>query len=658
MTVSQNLIDNVNDIKTTLNEISVYNLDVKTAIELYYELAKKVNEVINELSRFEGVVSDEVIKQNEKLIYLLGEGLKVQVGLKIDELIKNGTIQDLINNKIFNELNSKIDNFKQEVNEQFNTIAINFKSTVEQENVKLGDELLTTTGWTSDGWTGSFATGFTHTTGTLPLKYNLGNIQGKMLKVEFTLTNVSGGSGAITSYNDFSLSIGGTPTFEVYEGSFDEHTFSYGLVALTNDDLIITPRNEWVGTIKNISVKEIVGGLESTLKIKDSDNNVSFEITNTKKELNNVFIGQEVGKKNIRGNKNVAIGGNSLKNNTTGFWNTAIGYGTLEQNLIGTRNVAIGLYAMRENLYGDRNVALGTYALHRNTEGRNNIALGADTLWNNTTGNNNIGISNCALDHNTTGTGNISLGYYSLYNNTTGNANIGIGVYSLNANTTGRHNTAIGEMAMYKNTTGIYNIAFGTNSLQQNTTGEYNIAIGNDSIKNKTVGDSNIGIGRSSMLGITSGTGNVSVGVNSCGASGNGKINRNVCLGVTSGAKLQNGASKNILIGGSCGGNITTGSNNIIIGDSINPPSETTSNYLSIANLLYGDLSNMRIGLGVQSPQALVHLRGGSATTPAIIINQGTLTNTPVANSLEYNGNRLFLTTSSGERKEIAFRGE
>lgn len=135
MSVSKQLIDNVNKIKTTLNEISVYNLDVKTAIELYYELAKKVNEVINELSRFEGVVSDEVIKQNEKLIYLLGEGLKVQVCLKIDELITNGTIQDLINNKIFNDLNNKIDTFKQEVNEQFNTIT-NEKATKSEVDVE------------------------------------------------------------------------------------------------------------------------------------------------------------------------------------------------------------------------------------------------------------------------------------------------------------------------------------------------------------------------------------------------------------------------------------------------------------------------------------------------------------------------------------------
>ena len=120
--VEKQLIDKVESIRTTLNEISVYNLDVKTSLELYYELAKKVNEVITELSRFEGVVSEEVVEQNKKLLYLLGEGLKKQVGIKIDELITNGTRQDLINNKIFSELNTKIVTFKQQTDEQFKTI--------------------------------------------------------------------------------------------------------------------------------------------------------------------------------------------------------------------------------------------------------------------------------------------------------------------------------------------------------------------------------------------------------------------------------------------------------------------------------------------------------------------------------------------------------
>lgn len=121
MTVTKQLIDNINKIKTTLNEISVYNLDVKTSLELYYELAKKVNEVINELSRFEGIVSDEVVDQNKKLIYLLGEGLKEQVGLKIYELISNGTMDSIINHKIFNDLINKIETYKQQTDEQFNS---------------------------------------------------------------------------------------------------------------------------------------------------------------------------------------------------------------------------------------------------------------------------------------------------------------------------------------------------------------------------------------------------------------------------------------------------------------------------------------------------------------------------------------------------------
>ena len=40
--VEKQLIDKVESIRTTLNEISVYNLDVKTSLELYYELARKI----------------------------------------------------------------------------------------------------------------------------------------------------------------------------------------------------------------------------------------------------------------------------------------------------------------------------------------------------------------------------------------------------------------------------------------------------------------------------------------------------------------------------------------------------------------------------------------------------------------------------------------
>ena len=102
------LIENINDMRKSLNEISVYDLNVYSAIELYYKLALKTNEVITELSRFEGVISDEIIEQNEKLTYLLGEGLNIEVVKKINQMIADGTMDTIINHNVFNSLNNKI----------------------------------------------------------------------------------------------------------------------------------------------------------------------------------------------------------------------------------------------------------------------------------------------------------------------------------------------------------------------------------------------------------------------------------------------------------------------------------------------------------------------------------------------------------------------
>ena len=73
------LIDSVNNLKVALNEISVYDFDVYTSMELYYKIAENFNKVIKELNRFEDVISEEVVKQNEKLLYLLGEGFNQEV---------------------------------------------------------------------------------------------------------------------------------------------------------------------------------------------------------------------------------------------------------------------------------------------------------------------------------------------------------------------------------------------------------------------------------------------------------------------------------------------------------------------------------------------------------------------------------------------------
>lgn len=114
------LIDSVNNLKVALNEISVYDFDVYTSMELYYKIAENFNKVIKELNRFEDVVSDEVIKQNEKLLYLLGEGLKIEVVDKINEMVEKGVFDTIINHNIFNNLKNDINN----LNLQLEHIAI------------------------------------------------------------------------------------------------------------------------------------------------------------------------------------------------------------------------------------------------------------------------------------------------------------------------------------------------------------------------------------------------------------------------------------------------------------------------------------------------------------------------------------------------------
>lgn len=114
--VSPNLINNIEALKTAINEISVYDLNTYTAIELYYRIANKLNEVINELLRYEIVVSEQVIEQNECLQYLLNEGLRDEVINKINSMVDDGTMNTIINHNVFNSINEQIKDMSVSIN--------------------------------------------------------------------------------------------------------------------------------------------------------------------------------------------------------------------------------------------------------------------------------------------------------------------------------------------------------------------------------------------------------------------------------------------------------------------------------------------------------------------------------------------------------------
>ena len=90
--VSPGLIENVKDLKIALNELTVHDLNVYSMSELYYKVAHKLNEVIRELSRFEGVLSDEVIKQND----IAENDFNLSVNIYIEEKVEREEIDPLV----------------------------------------------------------------------------------------------------------------------------------------------------------------------------------------------------------------------------------------------------------------------------------------------------------------------------------------------------------------------------------------------------------------------------------------------------------------------------------------------------------------------------------------------------------------------------------
>lgn len=603
---------------------------------------------------------------------------------------------------LHNTLKARLDSESLQLADKMDKTDPVFKAS--SDSVILGGELLSGSGWTSSGWTGSFASGFTHVVGsTDPLKFTIPNSGDKYFYIKLRLTPtavIDDGT------SDFTISIGGSALFETYKGPSSSALYTFGIRSVTDGELVITPLASYTGTITELSVREITGFVPPTAEIKDSSNNTAFEIRSSVGSASNVFLGKSVGARNVDGYSNVGIGENALSNNTTGFWNTSIGSETMVFNTVGTRSVAIGRNALRANTVGDRNIGIGTFALYRNTSGRSNVAVGVDALWYNTTGSYNIGLGLNAINQNTTGSHNIGLGVDSLHSNGAGNSNVALGFNSLYSNT-GNHNVGIGDRALYGNSTGSYNIGIGRNTLSFTNTGSYNIAfgfsalrannsgsnnisLGFNSLYTNTTGGSNIGLGNSTLhlnttgsdnvaLGFessyrntigfnnvsignqalrtnTEGDGNVAIGNGAASVGAAGIITRNVLIGHNTGRLLTTGANYNVMVGSSTGSTVTTGASNIMIGFNVQAPTETTSNYLSIGNLLYGNLSTKVIGIDVASPTAYLHVKGGNSATPGLKLNVSSALNlTPQIGAIEFFDNKLYFTDSTGTRKQLAY---
>jgi hypothetical protein len=269
--------------------------------------------------------------------------------------------------------------------------------TTDYDGGVLGSELLSSSNWTTTGWTGTYASGFTHTTGnTNVLSNTLAAVVNNYYQISYTVSGRTAGA--------FSISFGGQALSDITA------TGAFGPKATTTGNLLITPSSNFNGTVI-FSIKTITGS-SAGFVAKNQAGAIVYE-ERYSADTTNLFQGVGAGTYNTTGNYNIFQGTNAGTYNTTGY-----------------ANIFQGVNVGAANTTGSFNVFQGTNAGFYNTTGNYNIFQGA-----------NAGFSN------TTGYSNIFQGYVSGFSNTSGHSNVYIGIGSAKNVSEGSKNVVIGSVA-------------------------------------------------------------------------------------------------------------------------------------------------------------------------------------------------------------------
>ena len=100
---------NIRELAKRMGLITVENMCQYTIAQLVVMVANKVNELVNEVWRFETDVQEILKTQNENIQYLLGEGLHLEVATVFEGWLEDGTFDTLINQTALKKVNDRID---------------------------------------------------------------------------------------------------------------------------------------------------------------------------------------------------------------------------------------------------------------------------------------------------------------------------------------------------------------------------------------------------------------------------------------------------------------------------------------------------------------------------------------------------------------------
>ena len=114
---------NIQELAKRMGLVTVEDMCQYTIAQLVVKIANKVNELVNEVWRFESDVQEILKTQNENIQYLLGKGLLLEVESVFDGWVQDGTFDTLLNQSALKKINDRID----ETNAQLSTIMTNYR---------------------------------------------------------------------------------------------------------------------------------------------------------------------------------------------------------------------------------------------------------------------------------------------------------------------------------------------------------------------------------------------------------------------------------------------------------------------------------------------------------------------------------------------------
>lgn len=232
------------------------------------------------------------------------------------------------------------------------------------------------------------------------------------------------------------------------------------------------------------------------------------------------FVGSGSGFLNT-GDFNTLMGHLSGENMTSGTNNAMFGYRTGRQLGNGSGNTFIGSDAGFASAAGTANCTFVGYRAGAGATNADNTFVGAEAGLNATQGG-NTAVGRQALNAGLAVNNCTAVGYGALLNYATGNSTIAIGMFSMfNATLGSSNNCMIGDFAG-QTLNGSFNVGIGGSCfLSKNGLGDSNVCVGHTGFPTLVSGNRNIGVGARSGDGLTTGDDNIFIGNNTFAGAGN-----------------------------------------------------------------------------------------------------------------------------------------